>query len=64
MSNNGAGVCILESELTSDKLKDNLYRILFNKDVLEEMEKNSALIGKPNAVKGICDVIEDLVKNK
>lgn len=61
VSNNGAGVCILESELTSQNLKDNLYRILFNRDVLEEMEKNSSLIGKPNAVKDICDMIENLL---
>lgn len=62
ISNNGAGICILESELNSDKLKDSLYKILLNKDILTSMEENSLKIGRPNAVKDICDLIEATLK--
>lgn len=64
VADNGGGICILESELNSELLKDSLYKILLNEDILKDMEKNSALIGKPNAVKDICDMIESLLKEK
>ena len=61
ISNNGAGICILESELTSKKLNDYLFEILSNEDTLKSMEKNSLAIGKPKAVNDICDLIESLL---
>lgn len=64
VANQGGGICILESELNSSVLKENLYNILFNPDTLKDMERNSALIGKPNAVKDICDMIEELLKER
>ena len=63
IADNGAGICILESELTSEKLNNALFEILSNEDILKSMEKNSLSIGKPKAVSDICDLIEDLLKN-
>lgn len=62
ISDNNAGVYILESELTSEKLTDSLYEILLNDDKLKMLESNSLAIGKPNAVKDICDIIDNLAK--
>ena len=62
IADNGAGICILESELTSEKLNNALFEILSNEDILKSMEKNSLSIGKPKAVSDICDLIEDLLK--
>ena len=62
IADNNAGLYILESELTSEKLTDSLYDILLDDEKLKTLEANSATIGKPNAVKDICDIIDDLIK--
>lgn len=64
IENNGAGICILEKELTYEKLHAELFKILSSNDILKNMEKNSLSIGKPNAVNDICDIIDDLIKNR
>lgn len=57
ISNNGAGVCILENELTHELLNSTLFDILSNEDKLKEMESNSKKIGEPDAVHYIFETI-------
>lgn len=64
ISENGAGVCILESELTSEILSNTLLDILNNEDKLKSMEKNSKKVGKPEAVNNIYETIINFNKSK
>lgn len=64
ISNNGAGVCILESELTPELLNNTLFEILNNDKKLKSMESNSKKIGKPDAVDDIYRVIMSYKKAK
>ena len=57
ISSNNAGICILESELTSEVLADNLFDILRNDEKRLSMEKESRRIGKPSAVDEIYELI-------
>ena len=64
ISEKGAGVCILESELTSEILSATLLDILNSEDKLKAMEENSKKIGKPEAVNDIYKSIINFNKNK
>lgn len=64
ISKNNAGVCILESELSPELLKTTLFEILTDDERLKSMEKNSRLIGKPNAVDDIYEMISNHPKFK
>ncbi|MBQ8999277.1 MAG: undecaprenyldiphospho-muramoylpentapeptide beta-N-acetylglucosaminyltransferase [Clostridium sp.] len=64
VENSGAGICILENELSYEKLSKELFNILMNEELLNKMSKNSLAIGKPNAVNEICDSIEELLNKK
>lgn len=57
VSNNGAGVCILENELKPNVLSENIFNILNNESVLKSMEYNSKKMGEPDAVNYICETI-------
>lgn len=61
VSENGAGICILESELTDELLSSTLFDILNNEDKLRSMEQNSKKIGKPEAV---VDIYKEIINNK
>ena len=64
ISDNGAGVCILESELTPELLNNTLFEILHNDEKLKSMESNSKKIGKPDAVDDIYKLIMNYKKVK
>lgn len=64
ISDNGAGVCILESELTPEVLNNTLFEILHNDEKLKLMESNSKKIGKPDAVDDIYRIIMNYKKVK
>ena len=64
ISDNGAGVCILESELTPGILTETLLDILSDESKLAVMESNSKAIGKPNAVDDIYKTIIDYKESK
>lgn len=61
VSENGAGICILESELTDEVLSNTLFDILNNEDKLRSMEENSKKIGKPEAV---TDIYKEIISYK
>lgn len=64
ISDNGAGICILESELTPELLNEKLFEILNDSNKLKTMEFNSEKIGKPNAVDEIYNVIMSYKKSR
>lgn len=64
ISDNGAGVCILESELTPEILNNTLFDILNNDEKLKTMELNSKKIGKPEAVEDIYRILINYKKIK
>lgn len=64
ISDNGAGVCILESELTPETLNNTLFDILNDDEKLKSMELNSKKIGKPDAVDDIYRILMNYKKIK
>lgn len=64
ISDNGAGICILEKNVTPIKLSQALNLILFDDNVLREMKYASLSLGKPNAVDDIFELINNLFKEK
>ncbi len=57
----GAGICILEKELTSDSLSSAIFGLLNNKEKLIEMSENSKNIGTPNSINIIYDEVSKVV---
>ena len=53
----GAGVAILEKDLTPEKLNETVFKILGNREILIDMANASEEIGKPEAIDLICDEI-------
>jgi len=53
----GAGVAILEKDLTPEKLNETVFKILGNRETLIDMANASKEIGKPEAIDLICDEI-------
>ena len=53
----GAGVAILEKDLTPEKLNETVFKILGNRETLIDMANASEEIGKPEAIDLICDEI-------
>lgn len=64
----GAGVCILERELTPKKLNDEVFKLLGNRDSLIDMELASKAVGRPEAIdliyKEVMKVVDSSVKVK
>lgn len=50
IENQGAGVTILEKDLTPETLNNEVFKLLGNKDALIEMANRSKAIGKPEAI--------------
>ncbi len=46
----GAGVTILEKDLTPETLNNEVFKLLGNKEALIEMANRSKEIGKPEAI--------------
>jgi len=53
----GAGVAILEKDLTPEKLNETVFKILGNRETLIDMANASKEIGKPEAIDLICEEI-------
>ena len=46
----GAGIAILEKDLTPQSLNDAVFKLLGDKELLIDMENNAKKIGKPEAI--------------
>ena len=53
----GAGIDILEKDLTPEKLNETVFKILGNREALIDMVNASKEIGKPEAIDLICEEI-------
>lgn len=57
IENQGAGIAILEKDLTPEKLNETVFRLLGDKEKLIDMANASKEIGKPEAIEIIYDEI-------
>lgn len=62
IQNNGAGVAILEKELTPKHLNETIFRLLGDREALISMENASRSIGKPDALDLIYKEIMEVYK--
>lgn len=60
----GGGVCITESELSSEKLESTIFDLFKDESRLKKMSEESKKIGKPEALEKIVDLIEYLMKTR
>ena len=60
--NNKATVLISESDLTEDKLIEEIDRVLSDEKLYQEMKKNTKALATPNALGDIYKEIERLIK--
>ena len=60
----GAGIAILEKDLTPKKLNETVFRLLGDRELLIDMENASKEIGKPEAIDLICDEIIKIYEEK
>ncbi len=60
----GAGVMIRESELTGERLAQEIRALLTNREALARMERASARLGQPEAAREIADVCVQLMTEK
>ncbi len=60
----GGGVMFLQSELTGDKLGNEISRLLNDKKLLDEMAVKSAKLAKPEATATIVTTCLDLLKSR
>lgn len=60
----GANVVILEKNLNSTVLYDEINELLQNKDRLKKMAENAKKMGISNASEKIYNVVEELLKNR
>ena len=58
----GAGIAILEKDLTPEKLNETVFSILGNRETLIDMANASKEIGKPEAIDLICEEIIKIYK--
>ncbi|MEJ8554964.1 undecaprenyldiphospho-muramoylpentapeptide beta-N-acetylglucosaminyltransferase [Tepidibacter sp. Z1-5] len=58
----GAGIAILEKQLTYKKLEDAIFKILGDREKLTQMGKNSGEIGSPESIDNIYKEIMDVLK--
>lgn len=59
----GGGVCILEKELTPEKLNTTVFKLLGDREALIDMSRASKDIGKPEAIDLIFDEVMKIVKS-
>ena len=57
IENQGAGIAILEKNLTPEKLNEAVFKLLGDREVLIDMANASKEIGKPEAIDLIYDEI-------
>lgn len=61
----GGGVCILEKQLTPERLNDTVLKLLGDREALMDMSRASKDIGKPEAIDLIYDeVMKVVIQNK
>ena len=60
----GAGIAILEKDLTPKTLNETVFRLLGDRELLIDMENASKKIGKPEAIDLICDEIIKIYEEK
>jgi UDP-N-acetylglucosamine--N-acetylmuramyl-(pentapeptide) pyrophosphoryl-undecaprenol N-acetylglucosamine transferase len=58
----GAGLLILEKDLTGEKLYESIMKLIKDKNKLYEMSLNSKNIGRTNAASKIVDIVETILK--
>ena len=63
IQNSGAGVAILEKELTPKYLNETVFRLLGDREALIEMENASRSIGKPDALNLIYKEVMEVYKS-
>jgi len=57
----GGGVCILEKQLTPERLNDTVLKLLGDREALMDMSRASKDIGKPEAIDLIYDEVMNVV---
>ena len=57
VENKGAGICILEKDLTGEVLSNSIFKILGDNNLLSEMSEKSKEIGTPKAIDKIYEEI-------
>lgn len=62
--NIGASELILEKELNSDLLWENIEKIIFDDDKLNQMKENAKKFATPNAVKDFVSIFYDKFKGR
>lgn len=62
--NIGASNIILEKDLNSDVLYDNILSIIFNDEKLNTMKENSSALATPNAVEDFVSIFYDKIKGR
>jgi UDP-N-acetylglucosamine--N-acetylmuramyl-(pentapeptide) pyrophosphoryl-undecaprenol N-acetylglucosamine transferase len=60
----GAALMFRESELTGQKLAEEIRRLKNEPERLRQMEKKAGLLGRPEAAKELADVLVDLMVKK
>lgn len=63
LENQGAAVVILEKDLTSEVLHEQIKKLLSDKEALSKMSRNSKKAGITNASEKIYDIVLELSKN-
>lgn len=64
IENQGAGIAILEKDLTPQKLNETVFTLLGDKEKLIDMANSSKNIGKPEAIEIIYDEILKIYNEK
>ena len=60
----GAAFIITEEELNGEELKENILKLINDKNLLKEMRKRSKTLGKPEATEKVVKIIYNLAERK
>ncbi|NLJ78245.1 MAG: undecaprenyldiphospho-muramoylpentapeptide beta-N-acetylglucosaminyltransferase [Tissierellia bacterium] len=58
----GAAHLILEADLTGENLNESIYEIIYDREKLSSMARNSRRMGRLDAAEEIVDIIDDLTR--
>lgn len=60
MANASAGKLITESELTAERLANEIFALLDQPEQIEQLAKNAHKLGRPNAARDIVNLVEEV----